>query len=171
MKDATQNISEYIIQLYRKEDLCRAFEMDLEKIGNNIIAHLPVSNSETLAEVNFYEAMIANMKAEGVEKEGHLKEVHNLIAEMTSLHDELFASNEVYQKVYESAKPHIDENLKIAEGKITNEIQICLNGIYGFLLLKLNGKEIEKEEQEMIDRFGDVLSYLSFKYKEKVESN
>ena len=40
-----------------------------------------------------------------------------------------------------------------------------------FLLLKLNGKEIKPEDQEMIDRFGDVLSFLSFKYKEKVKSN
>lgn len=167
----TENISEYIIQMYRKEDLCRAFDLNLESIGNHIINHLPVSNSEKLAEVNFYEELISKMKAEGIEKEGHLKEVNDLVDELTDFHQNLLKSDQDYKKVFESAKPHVDENLKIAEGKITNEIQICLNGVYGFLLLKLNGKEIKHEDQKMIDGFGDVLSFLSFKYKEKVESN
>ena len=166
-----QNISELIIQSYRKVDLCRAFDLDLELIGKHVINHLPVSNAEKLAEVNAYEELIDQIKKQGLEKGGQLEETQSLLDKLTKLHNILISSDKKYQDIYARAKSHIDENMKLANGKITNTIQICINGIYGFLLLKLNGREIEPSDKQMIDQFGDVLSYLSYKYEQQVGSN
>lgn len=166
-----ENISEYIIRMYRSEDLVRAFEFDLEKIGTHVITHLPTSNIDKLSEVNFYESLISKMKSEGLETSGHLKELNTLVGDLTKLNDSLVKTNTKFQEIYKDAKPFIEQNLSTASGTITNEIQICLNGIYGFLLLKLNGKEVDGESKEMLEKFGALLAYLSTKYAELSQEN
>ena len=166
-----ENISEYIIQLYRKEDLVRAFEFDLEKIGSHMINHLPISNIEKLSEVNYYEDLIQKMQDQGIEKEGHLQEAKQLVNALETLSNDLIMSDSQYAEIYEDAKAAINENIELSGGVITSEIQICLNGIYGFLLLRLNGKKLEENDQNKIEKFGNILSYLSMKYQERFESN
>jgi len=165
MKQKKDNISEYIIQLYKDEDLVRAFDFDLEKIGNHVVNHLPISNIEKLPYVNYYEEMIEKMKAQNIEKSGHLKEANKLIIILESLHKDLKKSDTEYQKIYKSTSPYINKNIVLSKHSITNEIQICINGIYGFLLLKLNGKKLDDSDREAVEFFGDLLSYLSVSYK------
>ncbi|MFY0653603.1 MAG: DUF4924 family protein [Cyclobacteriaceae bacterium] len=171
MKDQKENISEYIIQTYRQEDLVRVFEFDLEKIGEHVINHLPVSNIEKLSQVNFYEELIGKMKAQGIEKIGHLSEINSLVKNLEEINSDLLTHDTDYQKIYAEAKKSIDDNIKLAKGQVTSEIQICLNGIYGFLLIKLNGKKLDENNQSKVVRFGNVLSYLSSKYSEISDSN
>lgn len=171
MNNTRDNISEYIIQLFRKEDLVRAFEFDLEKIGNHVINHLPITNIEKLGEVNYYEDLIATMKQQGIEKEGHTSEANNLIKSLESLCSDLLAKDDPFKEIYNNASAAIDENKKLSQGKIKSDVLICLNGIYGFLLLRLNGKELDEENKSKVERFGDVLSYLSSKHIEITKSN
>ncbi len=81
-----ENISEYIVRMYRSEDLVRAFEFDLEKIGAHVINHLPVSNIDKLSEVNFYESLISRMKSEGLETSGHLHELKSIVLDLSLIH-------------------------------------------------------------------------------------
>ncbi len=171
MEETKENIAEYIIQIYRNEDLIRAFEFDLEKIGNHVINHIPISNIEKLAKVNFYEKMINDMKVQKIEKEGHLKEAKDCHNTLEKLSQNLKESDTEYQKIYNKTLPHIKKNIELSNNKITSEIQICLNGIYGFLLLKLNGKELDETNKITIESFGDLLSYLSVKYSEMKVAN
>jgi len=165
------NIAEDIIQIYRNEDLIRAFEFDLEKIGNHVINHLPISNIEKLSQVNYYEKLIKKMKLQNIEKIGHLKEANELVNVLEDLNISLLKSDKVYQKIHVISLPYIQKNIELSNNKITSEIQICLNGVYGFLLLKLNGKDLDESNKTAIESFGDVLSYLSMKYKEAVKMN
>ncbi|MDP4679727.1 MAG: DUF4924 family protein [Cyclobacteriaceae bacterium] len=171
MKKLNENISEYIIQLFRKEDLVRAFEFDLEKIGSHVINHLPISNIEKLGEVNYYEDLIRKMKSEKVTEVGHISEANNLIQTLEALRNDLLKNDDVFSTIFNKAKPAIEENKKLSQGKIKNDIQVCLNGIYGFLLLRLNGKEIDENNKTKLEQFGNVLSYLSSKYNEITKSN
>lgn len=171
MNDASNNISEYIISIYRKEDLMRAYQFDLEKFGTQVINFFPISDKEKLAEVNHYEEFMQKMKDQGIEEKGHLEEVNELVAILSKLHTQLKADDDAYYSVYQKALPFIENNMSHAEGAITDEIQICLNGVYGFLLLKIADRIIQPEEQEMVDRFGDLLSLLSYKYEEQKASN
>ncbi|UXP32701.1 DUF4924 family protein [Reichenbachiella agarivorans] len=169
--EQSQNITEHIINLYRKEDLMRAYQFDLEKFGNQVINFFPISPKEKLAEVNHYEEFMQKMKEQGIEQSGHLTEVNEIVAQLDHLHEELKSSDENYNHVYLKTKAYIDENMEVAKGSITSEIQICLNGIYGFLLLKIEERPIKPEEQAMIDQFGNLLSLLSYKYSERKNMN
>lgn len=171
MSEKNINISEYIISIYREEDLMRAYHFDLEKFGTQVINFLPISDKEKLVEVNHYEAFMQKMKDQGIEEKGHLDEVNELVKVLSKLHDQLKADDEAYYSVYQKTLPFIENNMSHAKGAIRDEIQICLNGIYGLLLLKIADRNIQPEEEEMVNRFGDLLSLLSFKFEEQKSSN
>ena len=157
--------------MYRKEDLMRAYHFDIEKFGNQVINFFPISPKEKLAEVNHYEGFIARMKEEGIEKSGHLSEVNDLTKALSALHEKLKSTDNKYLEVYKKAQPHIEENIQLSNGKISDEIQICLNGVYGFFLLKIEERPITAEEQTMIDQFGNLLSLLGYIFEENKKQN
>lgn len=165
------NITEYIIENYRKEDLMRAYQFNIEKFGTQVIDFFPIGPKEKLAEINHYEAFMQKMKDQGIEKQGHLAEINDLVGSIERMHLELKQNDTDYFKVYEKAMPYIDENLSVAKGIIDSEVQICLNGVYGYLLLKIEERIISDEEQKMIDSFGNLLSLISFKYNERKNAN
>ena len=149
----------------------RAYQFDLEKFGTQVINFFPVDAKEKLAAVNYYEELMNKMKVQGIDRSGHLEELNQLVATINQLHEQLKLSDENYFNVYERAQPYISENITASNYTIKNEIQICLNGVYGFLLLKIEERPIQPEEQTMVDAFGDLLSLISYKYKETIESN
>jgi hypothetical protein len=51
-----------------------------------------------------------------------------------------------------------------------NEIQICLNGIYGLLLCRLLGKKVSDDQLKAAEAFGEVLSLLNLAYQEELVS-
>lgn len=161
------NIAEYIIHMYQTEDLVRAYEFDLDRIKNNIINHLPEKEEDKASLTSWYADIIAKMKQEGIEKSGHLSEVQTVVQELSNIHEELQSTDNNFEAVYHASKAHIDKSMAFAKGLIISEVQICLNGVYGLLLLRLNDKKVANELLESISAFGDILSYLSFKYKQK----
>jgi len=161
-----ENISEYIIHLYKTEDLLRTFEFDLNRINSQAIANIPVSNNEKKELILWYANLIEAMKIQKIEKFGHLNVVNDLISQLTSLHSSLLLNNSDYKAIVSKAEPYIKEQIKTSNQTITNPIQICLNAIYGFLMLKLEGKTVTPNQQKMLEHFGDLLSFLSFKYEE-----
>ena len=161
------NISEYIIHMYKTEDLLRTYEFNLEQMNEYVISHLPVEKEEKEEISKWYQAIALRMKSEGKQESGHLVELDQLVASLSAMSELLLKEDKEYQKIYKSARPSIDEALKFADGKITNEIQICLNGIYGLLLLRTRGKSVADELMKSLNAYGDVLSYLSYKYNQQ----
>jgi len=160
-----KNISEYIIYMYQTEDLIRIYDFDMEKVQEYVIKHIPVDDKSEL--VSWYKTIAKQMKKEGIKEKGHLSSVQQLVEELSKMKDELLESDKEFIKIYENSVPHIKKSLEYAEGQVKDEIQACLNGIYGLLLLKMNGKNIHPDLMDSINAFGDVLSYLSYKYKQK----
>ncbi|UII27087.1 DUF4924 family protein [Fulvivirga maritima] len=161
------NISEYIIYMYQTEDLIRVYEFDIELIKQYVIKHFPVSDEEKTEMAEWYKDIMAQMEKEGIKEKGHLSTVQNHVDQLSRMMDDLKTSDEEFKKIYEHTAPYIKESLELAHGQITDEIQICLNGIYGLLLARMNGREVPQELMPGINAFGDTLSYLSYKYKQK----
>lgn len=161
-----ENIAEYIVHMYQTEELIRSYEFDLNRINNYVISRIPVSIDEKKELLLWYAAIIESMQNEGIETKGHLSETIALVDQLNQLHVDLLNEDNSYQKVFESASPFIDSQINEANHTITDPIQICLNAIYGFLLLKLDGKKVTDNQQNMLDSFGDMLSYLSYKFKQ-----
>jgi len=160
------NICEYIVHMYQTEDLLRVYDFNLDSIEKFVIYHLPIEEIEKKEFKNWYAQIKDEMTEEGIMQQGHLSRVQANVSELSVLHEKLLIDDEDYAEVFFEAEPHINHHISLSEGKIVNPIQICINGIYGLLLLRLNGKTVKKELQERLDHFGNVLSYLAVKYKE-----
>ncbi len=164
-KKRENNISEYIIFMYQTEDLMRVYHFDKAEVSQYVIEHFPIKPEEKEEVALWYDEVIRKMKAEGIEEYGHLAEVQKIVQELSSLSKELIRSDKTYRNIYDQAKLYIQENITLSKGEVTDEVQICLNGIYGLLLLRINGKQPDPSLQPAINAFGDMLSYLSYKYK------
>lgn len=163
-KKKQSNISEYIIYMYQTELLIRNFEFDIDKIKIHVFGNITeekMSAEEKEMNLAWYNSVLNEMQNEGLESEGHLSYVQDEVEKLSALSIELLGTNEDYQVIFNAARPAIRENILASEGLISNPIQACLNGVFGLLLARMNGKEISEEIQQQLAHFGNVLSFLS----------
>ena len=170
-KKRKESISEYIIFMYQTEDLIRAYNFELEEIYKYVIQHFPVEDDKKTRIKAWYRKIANQMKKEGLEKKGHLEELNKLAQELSNFNLELLKSDQAYRKIFDQAKLHINRSATQSNGSLSNPVQICLNGIYGLLLLRLNGKPVDDQIKQGALAFGDVLSYLSFKYQKRTNGH
>ncbi len=157
-----ENIAQYLIHIYQTEDLIRAFEFDLNQITEYVIKHIP-DDSERKQLMLWYADIITQMKDENIQQEGHLRSTQKIVSELLDLRDILLSEDREFKSIWKASQQVISKYAK--EGGV-NEIQACLNGIYGLLLLRLNGKPVSDEITQHAEIFGNVLSYLSYRYKQ-----
>ena len=163
-KKKKENISEYIIYMYQTELLIRNFEFDIEKIKIHVFGNIDdkkMSPEDKETNLNWYDSVIKDMQKEDLENEGHLSYVQDEVEKLSDLSINLLGSNTDYQAIFNAARPAIRENLRASEGLISNPIQVCLNGVFGLLLARMNGKEIPEAIQQQLEHFGNILSFLS----------
>jgi hypothetical protein len=164
----SQNLPEYLIYMYQMEDLIRSYGGNLEEIRQYVISHYPISDEEKIEIGDWFSELTSSMQSEQIMQKGHLKKLHELVGQLAEIHWNLLKTNQNYFETYAKAKPHILDAVLEAKGEnLGNEIQICLNGIYGLLLCRLLGKKVDPKQLEAADVFGQVLSMLNFYYMQK----
>lgn len=170
-KKKSQNIAEYILYLYQMEDLIRSYQGNLEEIKQYVVAHYPVEEQEKSEIISWFESLIQRMEQEKIMETGHLEETQKLVDELSKIHWQLLKSDKTYFECYQKAKPHIVQAVLNAAGQdLGNEIQICLNGVYGLLLCRLLGKKVSDEQLKTAEAFGEVLSLLNLVYQQEMVS-
>jgi flagellin-specific chaperone FliS len=156
------NIVEYVLYMWQIEDLLRSFDLDFEKIKDKIIAQFDVDNTIKEEIEVWYQGLIEQMKEEQKQKKGHLQFIQNIINELNDLHLYLIEKkNADYLQLYSWAKTHIDELHKLSKKTTKNDIESALNGLYGYLLLKLKKREVTKETQESINSISKMMAMLN----------
>ncbi|WBL43835.1 DUF4924 family protein [Algoriphagus halophytocola] len=164
----SNNIAEYIIYMYQMEDLIRSYQGNPDEIKTYVVSKYPVSEKEKAEITDWYLDLLEKMKAQDLLEKGHLQELNALVEGLAQIHWQLLKSDGQYFEMYNTAKPFILEAVLQAEGEdLGNEIQICLNGVYGLLLCRLLGKKVSDEQLKSADAFGNILSTLSYHYKVK----
>ena len=164
----TQNIAEYLIYMYQMEDLVRSYQGDRGEMDKYLISKYPVSDDDKIEISNWFADLSKKMKSEGILVKGHLAELNQVVVELAELHWDLLKTDKTYFETYAKAKPFILEAIVQADGvDLGNEIQICLNGIYGLLLLRLLGNDVNEEQLKAAEAFGNILSALNYHYKVK----
>ena len=136
-KKKKQNLSEYIIYMYQTEMLVRNFDFDLEKIENHVVKNIPDEslNAEGKAELTeWYKGIIAEMKAENLEKEGHLGHVQDEVKRLSDLSLQLQVEDQNYRIIFNRARPAIRASIVESNGLVNDPIQACLNGVLGLLI-------------------------------------
>lgn len=161
-----QNIGEYLIYMYQMEDLIRSYQGNMEEIRQYVITHYPVSEIEKAEIEDWFARLRNNMVADNILEKGHLRELNHLVELLLQLHYRLLKSDKTYFDSYHKAKPFILDAILAADGEYPgNEIQICINGIYGLLLCRLLGKKVDEQQIKAAKAFGEVLSLLNLVYQ------
>ena len=76
-----------------------------------------------------------------------------------------------YIKAFEVAGPNITSLQAKSSSNSINPVEICLTGVYGVLLLKMQGKGVTAETEGAVKSFTDMLNLLSERYKAMKEGN
>jgi hypothetical protein len=164
-----ESIAEYIIYMYQTEDLILNYKLNLDDILKYVLKHMSSDEQVLKEQLLWYADIIEQMRMEDiVTSNKRLSSTQEYVDQLTSLHENLLATDPSYQNIYIIAEKDIEQNIALSEKTIVNPVQICLNGIYGMLLLRLNGKKISEEQQSMLTNFGSVLEYLSEAYKKEI---
>ncbi|WP_057938391.1 DUF4924 family protein [Algoriphagus resistens] len=162
------NIAEYIIYMYQMEDLIRSYQGNPVEIKTFVVEKYPVPEEEKDKIADWYLTLLHKMKSQDILEKGHLDELNSIVAELAQIHWNLLKTDPAYFEAYSKTKPFLIEAVMQAEGQdLGNEIQICLNGIYGLLLCRLLGKKVSDEQLKSADAYGAILSTLSYHYKVK----
>lgn len=162
-----ENICEYLLYMWQVEDLIRANHFDMEQIREHVISRYqqPDETKEKIAA--WYEELIEMMRSEGVMESGHIQLNKNVIISLTDLHLRLLKSPKemVYSAAYYKTLPYIVQLRAKSGGKDIPEIETCFTALYGYLMLRMQGKEVSNETMEAIKQISSFLALLAEKYK------
>jgi hypothetical protein len=161
------NIAEYILYMWQLEDIVRANKFDALALNKLLVEPLALDETNKKQIEGWYGDLIDKMKAQKLDVNGHLSELNELIAELQYLHESLLnvLNDKEYEKIYLSSKLNIDA-LKSKSGSTKqNDISVCLNGLYGLLLLRLKKQQISTETTEAMQSISKLIGYLASKYK------
>ena len=162
-----ENLAEYILYLYQVEDLIRAFHLDMNLIDKNLVSRYQVNDEKKVEISGWYENLVAMMNREGLQISGHLKFLTNLMNHLNELHLRLLQtqSEPLYISAFQSVADILNELKQKNPGSVS-DVQTALDGIYGYLLLKLQKKEITTETEKGIKQLSRWLAHLSRHFRD-----
>lgn len=162
-----ENIAEYILYLYQIEDLIRAFGLDMSKINEFLVHSYRADKEETKKISAWYENLMLMMQKEGKQHTGHLQFLSNLLNELGEFHLRLMQNeaDPMYVRIYQAVAGLLLE-LKKKNSTAASDVEVAIDGVYGYLLLKIQKKEISEETKEAMTRVSQWLAYLSKLYKD-----
>jgi hypothetical protein len=161
------NIAEYILYMWQVEDIIRACNFDIGLIENNYVSKFKPSSRIQDEIKNWYVNLILMMHEEGLREKGHLSFLNTLVNDMNDLHIRLLNSRKEvkYQNIYTMAVINLREFKSKLPASNINDVEACLDALYGLLLLRLKRKVINKGTEEAMATFSRMLAYLSEKFQ------
>ena len=162
-----QNISAYIIYMFQVEDVIRAYGLDVDRICNEYLPRFQYTKEQIADQRDWYAGLIRMMQEEGVQENGHVQVVKNTLLLMVDRHQELLADPKqpFYSAAYYKALPYIVELRSKGMNKEKNEIENCVDALYGATVLKMQGRELTDETKQALQPISHLLEMLSKLYK------
>ena len=162
-----QNISAYIIYMFQVEDIIRACGLDVDRICKEYLPRFQYTEEQIADQREWYAGLIRMMKEEGVQESGHVQVVKNTLLLMAERHQELLADPKqpFYSAAYYKALPYIVELRSKGMGKEKNEIENCVDALYGATVLKMQGRELTDQTKQALQPITHLLEMLSKLYK------
>lgn len=162
------NVIEYILYMFHIEGVIRINKLNISELEKNVIAKYNLPESQLKEISAWYSDLIAQMERDDVQESGHISSLKELMFKLNDLHIQLLNSleEERYVELYHWTSDYIKElKAKMNKPELT-EIEVCLNGLYALMLLKMKGNDITDETSEAMGLFSQLLRYLSKKYQE-----
>ena len=162
------NIAEFILYMWQVEDLIRSSKFNFPHIDKIVISKFSLPD-ETLNEIRtWYTNLITLMIDENIQERGHMSFLTNLIRELNDLHLRLLqsADEKKYQQIYQKAGENIKSLKQKSPETYSSEIEVCLTGLYGYLMLRLQQSDISAETKAAMTSFSNLLAALSTRFRE-----
>ena len=165
------NIAEYMLYMWQVEDIIRAFGCSLSRIRREYLASFDWTDEQKEDVVDWYGNLIRMMNEEGCRERGHLQINKTTLQLLVELHTQLLSSPKYpfYNTAYYKVLPFIVELRNRGANKEENEIETCMNALYGVLMLRLQKKEITPNTQHAVKEISTFISMLSDYYKKDKE--
>jgi hypothetical protein len=160
------NIAEYILYMWQVEDLLRACAFDPEKIKSQLVSRFN-ADEETSKEITvWYNNLAAMMEKEHVTEKGHVQVLVNLVNDLNEFHLRMLEVEKdmEYVRLYQANGEAISDFTHKSADKAQNEVEACLNALYGYMVLKLKNAEVSQLTMETIRGFGQLIGHLSARY-------
>ena len=143
----------------------------MDSINRTVIAYYDQPEEVKKEIAQWYEELIEMMRSEGVMEKGHIQLNKNVIITLTDLHLRLLKSPKemVYSAAYYKTLPYIVQLRAKSGGEDLPELETCFAAVYGYLLLRMQGKEVSAETLEGIKQISSFLALLAEKYREDMK--
>ncbi|MDR0995930.1 MAG: DUF4924 family protein [Tannerella sp.] len=167
LKKRKENIAEYLLYMWQVEDLIRAARFDAETINREIVARYDQPADVKKAIASWYAGLCTQMHSEGIEEKGHLKAHLDLMAQLSKLHRDLLRrpDEQVYIAAYYKTLPLIVQLRAKSAGSNDDEIATCFTALYGYLNLRMQGREISQPTVDAMKQISLFLACLAEKFK------
>jgi hypothetical protein len=160
------NIAEYILYLWQVEDLLRSCSFNPATIDQHLVSRYSADENKNHEISDWYNNLSLMMEKERVQESGHLQVLVNLVNDLNEFHLKLIINqaDPEYFRLYQKNHEAIAEFMKKSGSGRLNEVEVCLNALYGVVLLKLKNAEISPETKQTIAGFGQLIGHLSARY-------
>ena len=149
------SIAEYLLYMWQVEDIIRAYDCSLTRLRKEYISNFQLSEEQMDEEIDWWGNLINKI----------------VVQSLAELHAQLLQSPKFpfYSAEYYKVLPFIVE-LRNRGDKDINEIETCLNALYGVMMLRLQQKEITPSTQNAIKEITTFIGMLSdYYHKDKTE--
>ena len=166
-----KSIAEYLLYMWQIEDIIRAYGCSLSVIKKQYIERFDFTQEQKEEETDWFGNLIRMMNEEGKRESGHLDINRVVLQDVIDLHAMLLKSTKfpIYNAEYYKVLPFIVE-LRNRGDKDVNEIETCLDALYGVMMLRLQKKEINPETERAIKEITIFIGLLSDYYiKDRTE--
>jgi hypothetical protein len=159
------NIAEYILYMWQIEDLLRACFFNHETVEQQLVRRFNADENSNLEIAAWYNNLSAIMEKEHVQERGHVQVMVNLVNDLNEFHLKMIEveKDQEYVRLYRQNQEAISE-FCLRSGNEMNEIEACLNALYGIMLLKLKTAEISEITRKTAEGFGRMVGHLSTRY-------
>jgi hypothetical protein len=167
-----KNIAEYLLYMWQIEDTIRAFDCSLPRLRREYISRFDYDDEQKDEEADWFGNLIRMMNEEGCRANGHLQINRVTLQLLAELHQQLLASPKFpfYNTAYYKVLPFIVELRQRGAQKEQNEIETCLNLLYGVMMLRLQKKEITTSTQHAVKEISTFIGMLSDYYHKDKET-
>ena len=157
--------------MWQIEDTIRAFDCSLSRIRHEYIDRFDYTDEQKEDVADWFGHLIRMMNEEGCREKGHLQINRVTLQQLVDLHVQLLDSSKFpfYQSEYYKVLPYIVELRNKGAHREENEIETCLNSLYGVMMLRLQKKEISPDTQHAVKEITTLIGMLSDYYKKDRE--
>ena len=166
-----KSIAEYLLYMWQIEDIIRAYGCSLPVIKKQYIERFDFTPEQKDEEIDWFGNLIRMMNEEGKRESGHLNINKVILQDVIDLHARLLQSSKfpIYNAEYYKVLPFIVE-LRNRGDKELNEVETCLDALYGVMMLRLQKKTISPETERAIKEITTFVGLLSDYYvKDRTE--